>query len=141
MGRSRIHERTISLRFLGIIWRVLSIHCSHYNQFRTTFALSFSIEVAVNSMRKTLKTFVPITSKNSASRKVFCRIAQDCTCSLISLHIQLVLRESHPVETESVNSICNSCKQSNIPSTAIIARRILYILIYQCLTRKRCLSA
>ncbi len=41
--RSRIHERTISLRFLGIILRVLRLEVSLYkvyitNQFQTTFA-------------------------------------------------------------------------------------------------------
>jgi hypothetical protein len=41
--RSRIHERTISLRFLGIILRVLRLEVSIYNvyitnQFQTTFA-------------------------------------------------------------------------------------------------------
>jgi hypothetical protein len=43
MPRSRIHERTISLRFLAIILRVLSHEVSVYNvyminQFQTTFA-------------------------------------------------------------------------------------------------------
>ncbi len=42
--RSRIHERSISLRFLGIILRVLRLGVSVYdvyitNQFQTTFAL------------------------------------------------------------------------------------------------------
>jgi hypothetical protein len=42
-GRSRIHEHTISLRFLGIILRVLRLEVSVYNvyianQFQTTFA-------------------------------------------------------------------------------------------------------
>ncbi len=41
--RSRIHERTISLRFLGIILRVLRLEISMYhvyitNQFQSTFA-------------------------------------------------------------------------------------------------------
>jgi hypothetical protein len=41
--RSRIHERTISLRFLGIILRVLRLEVSVYNayitnQFQTTFS-------------------------------------------------------------------------------------------------------
>jgi hypothetical protein len=40
---SRIHERTISLRFLGIILRVLRLEASVYNayitnQFQTTFS-------------------------------------------------------------------------------------------------------
>jgi hypothetical protein len=42
-NRSRIHERTISARFLGIILRVLRLEVSVYkvyiaNQFQTTFA-------------------------------------------------------------------------------------------------------
>jgi hypothetical protein len=42
-GRSRIHEHTISLRFLGKILRVLRLEISVYNvyianQFQTTFA-------------------------------------------------------------------------------------------------------
>jgi hypothetical protein len=39
-SRCRIHERTISLRFLGIILRVLRLEVSVYitNQFITTFA-------------------------------------------------------------------------------------------------------
>jgi hypothetical protein len=41
--RSRIHERSISLRFLGIILRVIRVEISVYNvyftnQFQTTFA-------------------------------------------------------------------------------------------------------
>jgi hypothetical protein len=41
--RSRIHERTISLRFLAVILRVLGLEVSVYivyitNQFQTTFA-------------------------------------------------------------------------------------------------------
>ncbi len=69
--RSRIHERKISLRFSGIILRVLRLEvsvCNVYitNQFQTTFAPL--VEVTVNSKdEKTLKTFVSITSKNSAS--------------------------------------------------------------------------
>jgi hypothetical protein len=43
MTRNRIHERTISLRFLGIVLRVLRLEVSEYNvyitnQFQTTFA-------------------------------------------------------------------------------------------------------
>jgi hypothetical protein len=43
MYRSRIHERTISLRFLGIILRVIRLEVSVYNvfitnQFQPTFA-------------------------------------------------------------------------------------------------------
>jgi hypothetical protein len=42
-NRSRIHERTISVRFLGIILRFLRFEVSVYkvyitNQFQTTFA-------------------------------------------------------------------------------------------------------
>jgi hypothetical protein len=50
--RSRIHERTIMLRFLGIILGVLRLEVSVYNvyityQFQTTFAPL--VEVTVNS--------------------------------------------------------------------------------------------
>ncbi len=43
LSRSQIHERTISLRFLGIILRVLRLEDSEYNvyitnQIQTTFA-------------------------------------------------------------------------------------------------------
>ncbi len=67
-SRSRIHERTISLRFLGIILIVLRLEVSLYNvyitnQFQPLF-LGGSLWIA---RRKTLNTFVPITSKNSAS--------------------------------------------------------------------------
>ncbi len=59
--RSRIHERTISLRFLGIILRVLRLEVFVYNvyiinQFQTTFAQGGGggvkycrLEVTVNS--------------------------------------------------------------------------------------------
>ncbi len=77
-NRSRIHEHTISLRFLGIILRVLRFEVSVYyvyitNQFQITFAqggrgVKSVVEVPVwIARRKTLKTFVPVTSKNSAS--------------------------------------------------------------------------
>ncbi len=67
-----------SLRFLGIILRVLRVEVSVYNvnvtnPFRTTVAHAGGggknplVEVTVNSNRKTLHTLVPITSKNSAS--------------------------------------------------------------------------
>ncbi len=35
LSGSRIHERTISLRFLGIIWRVLSLEVSVHNVYIT----------------------------------------------------------------------------------------------------------
>ncbi len=39
LSRSRIHERTISLKFLGIILRVFRLEVSVYNiYFQTTFA-------------------------------------------------------------------------------------------------------
>ncbi len=76
--RSRIHERTISLRFLGIILRVLSLEVFVYNvyntnQFQPTLlggwggegkSVSRCVYIA---RKKILKTFVPIMSKNSAS--------------------------------------------------------------------------
>ncbi len=62
MYRSQIHERTISLGFLGIILRVIRLEVSGYDvyiahQFQTTVAQgggwegvkSVSIEVIVNS--------------------------------------------------------------------------------------------
>ncbi len=51
-SRSRIHEHTISLRFLGIILRVLRLEVSVYNVYITN---------------QFPTTIVPITSKNSAS--------------------------------------------------------------------------
>ncbi len=56
--RSRIHESTISLRFLGIILRVLILEVSVYNAYitnelQTTFArgwgVKFVVEMTVNS--------------------------------------------------------------------------------------------
>ncbi len=57
---SQIHERTISLRFLGIILRVLTLEVSVYNgyitnQFQTTFVggggggVESVVEVSINS--------------------------------------------------------------------------------------------
>ncbi len=68
-SRSRIHERTISLRFLDIILRVLRLEVSVYNvyitkQFQTTFAQGRGnplVDVSVN------KRFFPVTFKNLAS--------------------------------------------------------------------------
>jgi hypothetical protein len=77
-----MHERTILWRFLGIIERVLRLVVSVYsimftlkNSFIPLFAGGGGgqnplAEVTVNSgiaRRKTLKTFVPIPSKTSAS--------------------------------------------------------------------------
>ncbi len=70
---SRIHERTILLRFLGITLRVLRLEVSVNNvyitnQFQPTFAQGGQGgKIRSRGDRKTLKTFVPITSKNSAS--------------------------------------------------------------------------
>jgi hypothetical protein len=75
---SRIHERTISLRFRDIILRVFRLEVP-YTMF--TLQTSFKplllkgegvgkihlVEAAVNSRRKTLKSFVLIKSKNSAT--------------------------------------------------------------------------
>ncbi len=65
--RSRIHERKILSRFLGIILRVsLRFEVSVYNvyienQFQTTFAQggedNFLVEMTLNSKRKILNTF------------------------------------------------------------------------------------
>jgi hypothetical protein len=62
----RIHERTISLRFLGIILRVLWPEVSAYDvcitdQFQITFAQGV-VEVTANSKEE---NSIPITSKNS----------------------------------------------------------------------------
>ncbi len=72
--RSRIHEHTISLRFLSIILRVSDLRFGIQCSLKT---LSKNICWGVGNprverwlwiaRRKTLKTFVPITSKNSAS--------------------------------------------------------------------------
>ncbi len=44
VARSRIHERTISLRFLGIMLRVLRLEVNIANQFQPTFALGGQVE-------------------------------------------------------------------------------------------------
>ncbi len=77
LSRSRIHERTISLRFLGLILRVLRLEVSINNvTLQTSFkplcsrgegGVKSLVEVTVNKMEENLKTFVPITSKNLAS--------------------------------------------------------------------------
>jgi hypothetical protein len=67
---SRIHEHTISLRFLDVILRVLRLEVSTYNlyisnQFQTTFArgggggLKTVVEVTVNSKGEDCKDFCP----------------------------------------------------------------------------------
>jgi hypothetical protein len=74
-ARSRIHELTISLRFLGIILGVLRLEVSVYNvyitnQFQTTFAqggggvwegggLNQLVEVTVNSKEENSSDFCP----------------------------------------------------------------------------------
>jgi hypothetical protein len=82
-SRSRIHERTVSLRFLGIILRVLKLEVSVYNGYNYKPVSTHNLlgvrgggvsriryrddcEIA---RRKTLKSFIPITSKNLASGK------------------------------------------------------------------------
>ncbi len=76
---SQIHERTLSMRFLGIILRFLRLEVSLYdvyitNQFQTNFAHGVGgggagikplVEVNVNSKEE--NSFFPIMSKNSAS--------------------------------------------------------------------------
>jgi hypothetical protein len=70
--RSRIAERTILLRFLGIILTVLRLQVSVYNvyvtnQFQTTFALGWGgggvenplVEVTVNSKEENSEAFCP----------------------------------------------------------------------------------
>ncbi len=66
---AEIHESTISLRFLGIILRVLRLEVSVYNvyitnQFQTTFAqgegeLDPLVNVTVNSKEENYLTFCP----------------------------------------------------------------------------------
>ncbi len=77
---SRIHECTFLLRFLGIILKVFRLEVFVYNvhitnQFQTTFAQRGGgdplVEVTVNTKEEILKTFVPITSKKSASALPF----------------------------------------------------------------------
>jgi hypothetical protein len=74
-SRNLIHECKITLRFLGILLRVVKLEVSKQNvyitnQFQTTFVqwgvgggegLNLLVEV-------TLRTFVSITSKNSVSK-------------------------------------------------------------------------
>ncbi len=70
--RSRIPERTCSLRFVSIIfpytmitvlYRAVSNHfCSRGKGSKS----ASTVEVTVNSKEKTLKSFVPIKSQNSA---------------------------------------------------------------------------
>ncbi len=67
---SRIHERIITLRFLGII--LIVIHNVFITkQFITTFARMRGgplVEVTMNSKEtKLLRYFVPITTKNADS--------------------------------------------------------------------------
>ncbi len=75
MYRSQIHERAISLRFLGILLRILKLEVSVYNvyitnQLQTTFAQGGWGVKSVSTVELIVqgeKHFVPITSKNSAS--------------------------------------------------------------------------
>jgi hypothetical protein len=67
LTQSRIHERTISLRFLGIILRVLRLEVSIYNvyiinQVQSPFAREGGgplVEVTVNSKEENSKVFCP----------------------------------------------------------------------------------
>ncbi len=71
---AQIHERTISLRFLGIILRVLILEVSLYkvyitNQFQTICSGAGGnplVEVTVNSKEENSLDVCPNTSKNSA---------------------------------------------------------------------------
>jgi hypothetical protein len=69
-SRCRIHERTISLRFLGITLIVPRLEISLYNdyitnQFETTFAhgggggVNFVVEVTLNSKEENSEDFCP----------------------------------------------------------------------------------
>jgi hypothetical protein len=70
-SRRRIHERTIWLRFLSITLRVLKLEVLVDTMFtlQTSFkSLLLNKGVSRGDCEvKTLKTFVPIMSKNSAS--------------------------------------------------------------------------
>ncbi len=80
---------SLKIPALGIIWRALRLEVSEYNiystnKFQTTFAGGGGgwVGRGVNlwlwiARRKTLKTFVPITSKNSRIRPQIC-----LTCEL-----------------------------------------------------------
>ncbi len=67
--RSQIHERTTSLRILGIIFRVLRLEVSVYdvnitNQIQTTFVpggggIKSVVEVIVNSKKENSQDFCP----------------------------------------------------------------------------------
>ncbi len=71
LPRSRIHERTISLRFVGIILGVLRLEVSVYNvyitkQFQTTFAffsggggVNLLVKVTANSKEENSYDFCP----------------------------------------------------------------------------------
>ncbi len=83
VARSRIHERTFSLRFLGIVLKVLRLKVSVYNVYTSFKQLMLRgggggdplVEGTVNSKEETLKTFVSNMSKNSASGlSACCRI-------------------------------------------------------------------
>ncbi len=79
--RSRIHERTISLRFLGLILRVLRLEVFVYNvyitnQFQPTFAHRGLGAKSISRgdceyEAKLLKLLSPITSKNSVSGRMY----------------------------------------------------------------------
>ena len=86
---SRIHERTISLRFLGIILRALRLEISVNNvyitnKFQTTFAqVNPLVEVTAWIARR--NNFVPITAKNSASGTEHCRFY----AKFLEMHIKI----------------------------------------------------
>ncbi len=72
-ARSRFHERTISLRFLNIILRVIRLEvyvCLHYKPVSNHFCTRGRGRWPWIARRKTLKTFVPIKSQNSASELI-----------------------------------------------------------------------
>ncbi len=63
---SRIHERKISLRLLGIILRVLRLEVLHYKPVSKHFYSRGSKICLWIARRKTLRTLVPNTCKKSA---------------------------------------------------------------------------
>ncbi len=96
---SRIHERAVSLRFLGIILRFFRLEVCIYSlniaeQFQTTFAQGRRGSKICKKRRKTLKTFVPIMPKNLAS--VYCGLLMCPQYSVLSstfhpyLHIKKI---------------------------------------------------
>ena len=87
--RSRIHERTTSLRFWAYSWEFSDLRFP-YTMFtlQTSYIpilLNLLVVVTLNSERETLKTFVPVTSKNSASLSLHYDKCVQCTICVQSV--------------------------------------------------------